>query len=297
MTPATFFSKLLTKKAITKMKAVLISLVIIIASIIAVTAYYYLSTPPVVTPPQKTEWPGSLEEAAKPYRGQTVNVLMPSDSWNDYVRKYIAPEFERVTGIKVNHETLPWGPLEEKLTAELSAGTGAYDLVMVGGIGGPEYAKNGWVIDLGKFLQEHPWLIDPEVKLEEICKIAWEMNKFPGLVGGPYAIPVYVYPYFQAYRQSWFEKEGLNPPITYEDWLEAMDHFTRDTDGDGVIDQFALALPFPGASFGLFEALWNIMQVVGLNIYEDHLNNKYMPLIDSPLGREALYLFATIAKQ
>lgn len=65
-------------------------------------------------------------------------------------------------------------------------------------------------------------------------------------------------PYLIIYNKTIFEEEALEDPValyekgewTYAKFLEYMEHFTRDTDGDGEIDQWGLGPRFKRQNFG-----------------------------------------------
>lgn len=65
-------------------------------------------------------------------------------------------------------------------------------------------------------------------------------------------------PYLITYNKTIFEEEGLETPVelfnkgewTYAKFLEYMAYFTRDTDGDGEIDQWGLGPRYKNQNFG-----------------------------------------------
>ena len=65
-------------------------------------------------------------------------------------------------------------------------------------------------------------------------------------------------PYLIVYNKTLFSEEGLEDPVslydkgqwTYDKYLEYMEYFTRDTDGDGEIDQWGLGPRFKRQNFG-----------------------------------------------
>ena len=60
---------------------------------------------------------------AKPYAGQTITVLMPSPQASN-----IAADFEKLTGIHVDLQTLTWDDIRPKLVTALIAGTAPADV-------------------------------------------------------------------------------------------------------------------------------------------------------------------------
>ncbi len=102
-----------------------------------------------------------------------------------------------------------------------------------------DYAMRGYLTDLSPF-------ISAEMK-SDILNVAWATVTRPnGEVGG---IPFLIESLVVLYNRSLLEKEGIIPPTidhpwTWDDLQAASRRLTRDTNGDGVIDQY-------GAGFGL----------------------------------------------
>lgn len=58
---------------------------------------------------------------------------------------------------------------------------------------------------------------------------------------------VYGVPYFQQlfgllYRADWFESENIKVPTTWEEFVDAAKKLTKDTDGDGTVDRWGVAM-------------------------------------------------------
>jgi len=56
-----------------------------------------------------------FREAAKPYRGQTINVVSETIDTHVYESKTLAKAFEEITGVKVKHDLIQEGDVIEKL--------------------------------------------------------------------------------------------------------------------------------------------------------------------------------------
>ena len=66
----------------------------------------------------------SLQEAAAPYKGTVLHVLINHHTMYDYSKPYI-PEFEKITGIKVDVELLTRKTMNTKQQFELASNTAA----------------------------------------------------------------------------------------------------------------------------------------------------------------------------
>jgi len=257
---------------------------------IALVLGVHIVAKPVAVEASSKEW--NLANRSRPYRGTTIKLLTWSDSWNEAVKRELAPKFEKITGIKVVYDTVGWEVVSEKQVAELSAGTGAYDLMSFGHILGPDYVLSGWFTNLEEFWEEHPELIDPQFDFDDFGKTCMELVRYPP-AKGVYALPIFIYSWFTAYRADWFEKKGLEPPTSWKNFLVGLKKFTEDTNGDGTIDRWGLTGPH-ARGYEIVESWWQWVQVFGGEYVEDALKGKYQPRIDTPAGREALYFIKTL---
>lgn len=102
-----------------------------------------------------------------------------------------------------------------------------------------DYAMRGYLTDLSSY-------ISTEMK-NDILDVAWATVTRPnGEVGG---IPFLIESLVVLYNKTLFEKVGIIPPTienpwTWDDLQAAARSLTKDTNGDGIIDQY-------GAGFGL----------------------------------------------
>lgn len=102
-----------------------------------------------------------------------------------------------------------------------------------------DYAMRGYLTDLSPY-------ISPDMK-SDILDVAWATVTRPNAeVSG---IPFLIESLVVLYNKSLFEKEQITPPTrehpwTWDDLRKAARKLTKDTTGDGIIDQY-------GAGFGL----------------------------------------------
>lgn len=155
----------------------------------------------------------SLKEAAKPYKGTTVYVLINHHRMYEYSEPYI-PEFERETGIKVNVELLTRRTMNTKQEFELGSNTAAYDLMYTSTAQNARYLNAEWCTPLNDFMN-NPQLADPTYDHEDFMEAARETFVQDGVIYGlPWGIETQTY----CYRTDIFEKYGIpGPPKTYQD--------------------------------------------------------------------------------
>src|SRR5215218_746245 len=87
---------------------------------------------------------------SRDYDGTTLNLLM-EDLLETTIIEEMLPEFTEQTGITVNFEKVAYGVMHEKLVPQLAAGpgNGTYDVLEVDFYWVYEFARSGWVEDLG----------------------------------------------------------------------------------------------------------------------------------------------------
>jgi multiple sugar transport system substrate-binding protein len=150
-----------------------------------------------------------------------LNLLFVSHTFVDAITPLIA-DFEAQTGIKVNVETLAEGPAFEKLLADLSSGTGTYDLFMTSPINNWQYVTGGWVEPLDAYIADKAktaagWDYDDFVPgLVNACR--WTGTPMSGVGEGTlWALPINYESYMLSYRPSILKKYNLSVPTTYEE--------------------------------------------------------------------------------
>jgi len=151
---------------------------------------------------------------SKPFEGTTINVAMVAEPRSDALKKLL-PEFEQLTGVKVNLEILPYPTLQEKQAVAVTQGTGAYDVVHVDCVWIGQYAGQGLVIPVEDFVKR----TDPEVlALDDfIPSVLSEQGMWEGKL---YGLPFIQAVFGLHYRTDIFEEFGITPPDTWEEFRE-----------------------------------------------------------------------------
>ena len=71
------------------------------------------------------------KKAAEPYKGTTIRGVTESSPPSLFIREVLAPEFEALTGIRVDIETTSWDQMYDKVIKDMEAGSGIYDMVYI----------------------------------------------------------------------------------------------------------------------------------------------------------------------
>lgn len=174
--------------------------------------------------------------------GSTIEVMFNQHTYAEAIIQKI-PEFEKLTGIKVEYALTPEENYFDKLTTALNSRSGNPDLFMTGAYQIWEYAPAGYVADLTPFLED-PNLTNADYNVDDfypkiIDGLKWDLVPGHKVGTGPqWALPIGFETNNLAYNKRVFDELGLEPPKTMDELLalcEKLDEF----DGPGT---YALAI-------------------------------------------------------
>jgi len=250
------------------------------------------------------EW--SLEKAAKPYAGQTINVVWFAVPWSIEIAK-VVPQFEKETGINVKITDYPYESLHEKVITELAAGTRSFDLVLVDMAWMPEVSP--WLLNLEKFQADHPELVDPQFNWNGIHPRVMKYGpRVPGYVG---AFPGYVTNHLLVYRKDLFDNEKYkeefkkkygydlkvpNVEMSLNEFKDVCEFFTRDTNGDGKIDLYGYCSASARTALDLLQEYNWWLVAHGGKFFEDWEKGNFRPMFDTPEALAALRDYKDLLK-
>lgn len=154
----------------------------------------------------------SLEKAAEPYAGTTVDVVFLLRPGYEAIEAML-PEFEEKTGIKINIIKHPYeNALGEQVRDFVAGGdldVALIDLVWIG-----NFAENEWIEPLSKFTS-NPELADPELDIDDFFPLV--LNAFGGWNDEVYGLPVDNYSGLLFYNRCMLEEAGFDgPPATWD---------------------------------------------------------------------------------
>lgn len=154
--------------------------------------------------------------------------------------KTLITEFEKETGIKITLIETGYGAVLGKNLVDLSAQTGAYDVLHVESLWFAEYLP--YLYPINKFMEDPKLFNKAEFDLDDYTSYTpltlsvftreGKLLGFPHLAGIP----------LNWYRKDLLDKEGLKPPRNVDEYYEVAKKLTKDLDGDGKIDIYGVAL-------------------------------------------------------
>lgn len=149
----------------------------------------------------------------------------------------IADLFKEETGTTVTLLELPYAGLYDRISSELKAGSPSFDVAALDAI---------WLTAFAPGLAPLDDLYTDEVESDLFGGLVTEAQVDGSFVG----MPVWTNSEILYYRTDLFEDAQnkadfeatygyeLTPPTTWEQYRDAAEFFTRDTDGDGAIDLY-----------------------------------------------------------
>src|ERR1700732_4699420 len=123
--------------------------------------------------------------------------------------KKLSSKFEAQNpNIKLNWVVLEENVLRQRVTTDVSTGSGQFDLVFIGLYETPIFAKRGWLKEVAN--------LSPEYDLEDVFKSIRDGLSYQGKL---YALPFYGESSMLMYRKDLLEAKGLTMPEqpTYDD--------------------------------------------------------------------------------
>lgn len=146
----------------------------------------------------------------KRYAGQSITVLADQNSWQAAIQPLV-PQFESLTGIKVNFESLPEDQFRQRRQVILTGQSSDIDVYMTQPVeDGPQFENNGWYVNL------KPYVDNPS-----LTSSSYDYSDFsPGVIKGStvsgslIGIPILVDVEMLYYRKDILRQAGVPVPTT-----------------------------------------------------------------------------------
>ncbi|MCJ7624352.1 MAG: extracellular solute-binding protein, partial [Anaerolineaceae bacterium] len=246
------------------------------------------------------DWHALADAAGE--EGLNLHVAVVKHTYTDSLLPLI-PVFEELTGINVFFDMLPQAEYWPKLGVDLSSGSGLIDVYMTG----PElvwaYVPPGWAEPLDDYVND-PTLTDPDwYDQADFSEAAWDANRWDGQLGhggygtGPvYAVPVTFEIMSIAYRPDLMEEAGVvideGWPHTWQDVIDAAKATTKDTDGDGNVDQYGILTRGNNDWSSMFGGYSNLFYSWGALDFDENM----VPVVNSDLAIEATEMWVDLVQ-
>ena len=196
---------------------------------------------------------------------KTLEVWVPplddatEKNWGDLLK-----DWEKENDCKVNLTVIPWDKYEETYTTALNSGEGP-DVGYMYNEMFPTYIDAGAVEDMSSYVTD-------EDKKE--YKYLSNGNMMDGEYGWPLVTGV---PFVLYYNEDILNALGEKAPETWDDFARICQEATKDTDGDGKVDQYGFACGMNTSDIGAMQILnayyYSALWQNGGQVYNDDLKS------------------------
>src|SRR5256886_16435 len=203
-----------------------------------------------------------------------------------------APDFEKLTGAKIEVITVPFSDLYQKLLTDFATKTNSYDATVFDPQWMGDYVPSGYLEALDSRIQG-----DSALQWNDIAPFFRDFSAtFKGKI---YTIPLDGDFQMVYYRPDLLQKDGLQPPQTWDDYISIAQHFQgKDLNGDGKADYGScLAMKRSAQSYWMYSSIASaFIQSQGTKQGAFFDTNNMQPLYNNPAAAKGLGIYKTLSK-
>src|SRR5215471_13128447 len=194
--------------------------------------------------------------------------------------KKLSPKFEAANpNIKLNWVVVEENILRQRVSTDITTGSGQFDLVFIGLYETPLFAKRGWLKEMAD--------IPADYDLNDVFKGLRDGLSYEGKL---YALPFYGESSMLMYRKDLFDAKGLKMPDqpTYEDIAKFAEALTDKAKG-----QYGITLrgqPGWGENMAFLSTLINTFGGTWFDM-------NWVPTIDTPEWKKAISFYVDLMKK
>lgn len=219
---------------------------------------------------------------ARKYDGVTLNVSIFSTAWPQLIRQWL-PEFEALTGAKVQLDTPAFPVYNQRADLELSTRGSAYDVVNVTFIYTSRWINAGWLTPLDEFVA-NPNLTPADWGLQDFlpATLAAETGRDGKLYGIPYVVEAML---TGASRYDLIQQAGLAFPKTTDDLVQVLQAVNKKERVAGYVTDNHYGWTFIP-----------YLQAFGGNVFRAPPDDLF-PTLDTPEAVQAADYFARLIRE
>ena len=210
------------------------------------------------------------------YGAETLTLWLPpygsEDVLDQKIWEPVLKEFEEQYDAKINLEIIPWANYEEKYMTGIAGGQGP-DVGYMYAEMFPSFIEMGALRPIAEYVtqedRDNYFYLDRGV-----------------MFGKQYGLPIILgNPAILYYNADILNELGVEPPTNWEEFKDIAIKATKDTDGDGKIDQWGFAPGWGASYFGEMNYLWYCwLWQAGGDLFSEDLTKV---AFNSPAGLEA----------
>jgi glycerol transport system substrate-binding protein len=199
-----------------------------------------------LTPEQQMQEMMWFKEAAKQFKGMSINVASETIATHSYESKVLAKAFTEITGIQITHDLIQEGVVVEKLQTQMQSGRNIYDAyINDSDLIGTHFRYGKAVAVSDMIANEAKDFTLPTLDLEDFIGLDFTT----GPDGKIYQLPDQQFANLYWFRADWFEREDLKAqfkerygyelgvPVNWSAYEDIADFFTNQVktiDGERV---------------------------------------------------------------
>ncbi|MFQ3196624.1 MAG: glycerol transport system substrate-binding protein [Paraglaciecola sp.] len=203
-------------------------------------------SPSTLTKQQQLEELEWFVEAAKPFKGMSINVASETIATHTYESQVLAKAFTELTGIIITHDLIQEGDVIEKLQTQMQSGRNIYDAFINDSDLIGTHFRYGKVVPISDMIAgDAKDYTLPTLDIDDFIGIDFTT----GPDGKIYQLPTQQFANLYWFRADWFEREDLKKqflakygyelgvPVNWSAYEDIADFFTNDVknlDGERV---------------------------------------------------------------
>ena len=229
----------------------------------------------------------ALADPAAVCKGKTLNLLLETVPDSTALFE-VAPEFEKLSGAKLNMEAVNYSLMHEKLVPSLTASSGSYDVLAVDSYWAGEFVTANWIQPL-----------DERIAADKIDTSVY----YPALmdINGKVKGTTYMLPFWQYAMGLLYRKDIVEDPAFQAAYKEK---FGRDWRLPETLQEYAELAKWAGQQTGKAGAAMSgqradpvVMEATNyvFSLGADFYNREtWEPALNSPEGIEAVKIYADL---
>jgi multiple sugar transport system substrate-binding protein len=225
------------------------------------------------------------------FNGVTVNIVTFTGPQIAEPLQRRAPDFEKMTGAKINIITVPFSDLYNKILTDFSTGTNSYDAIVYDPQWMGDFVTAGYLLDLTQMVQS-----DPNIQWNDIQPYFKDFSA--SYQGHVYDVPFDGDMQMVYYRKDILAKDGIQPPQTWDDYLAIAKKYQGATFPDGNPGYGScIAMKRGAQSYWMFLSMlasYTQGQGTKSGAFFDPTNMN--PLINNEAGIQALTMYQELSK-
>jgi multiple sugar transport system substrate-binding protein len=215
------------------------------------------------------------------FDGVTVNIMTQTGAIQEPLQRR-APEFEKLTGAKINVIAVPFSDLYQKVLTDWASGTNSVDAAVFAPQWMVDYVSGGYLEELGPRIAK-----DKAIDWDQIGPF---FRNFSATYGGKiYLVPLDGDFHMLYYRTDILDKAGLKPPKTWDEYLDVAKALNgKEVDGVKVYGSCIAKKRNAQSYWFITDVTGSMVQSKGTSQGAFFDTKDMRPLIDNEAFRKAL---------